>query len=805
MKVSINWLKHYVPINMTIPDLAEALTMAGLEVDAIEDRYAYLDTVVVGEVLSVSPHPNADRLRCCKVDAGGEILSIVCGAPNVAVGMKAPLAKVGTRLPGGVLLEKTRIRGEASCGMLCSETELELGLDRSGLMVLDGSFLPGTPLKEALGLDDVVLEIGLTPNRPDCLSMIGVAREIAAIQNINITKPAVSVLAAAGPLPPSTTITIEAPDHCPRYSARVVGPLTVAPSPFWLQDRLRSVGVRPINNIVDITNFVMLETGQPLHAFDFDFLAGHRIVVKTAAQGEGFVTLDKKQRTLTDQMLMICDGEKPVAIGGVMGGLDSEIKDTTTRVLIESACFNPISIRKTAKTLGLSTDAAYRYERGVDPGGTLFALNRATALMVELGNGAPLGDIMDADFRPAPQPPIHLNVAATNTLLGTDLDSEKMADFLERVEFSVTSRDDQHLVVAIPSFRVDVTLPQDLMEEVARLWGYHHIPTTYPAPPATGPKDSPLMAVRQRIREILVGFGFSEAINYSFISPESGDRIRLNADDPRRSHVTLLNPISEDQAVMRTSLVPGMLETVQRNVSRQQSRIRLFEIGKVFFPQPGALLPVEREMVIAAWTGPVTDPVWHTRERACDFYDIKGVAEGLLKGLGITAATFTACSDDACQYTRTGYTASVFAADGKVIGQVGEVDAGVLHSYQIRQPVFIFEFEGEALAAAMAGTPQMAPIPRFPATDRDITVIVDQDIESNRLIEKLLAFDEPLVEQVSLFDVFSGDPIPDGKKSVSLRVVYRSSERTLEDEAINALHRDLTHRLIAVFDADLPM
>ncbi|MDL2275573.1 phenylalanine--tRNA ligase subunit beta, partial [Desulfosarcina sp. OttesenSCG-928-G10] len=786
MKVSINWLKEYVPVTMAISDLADALTMAGLEVDAIEDRYAHLDTVVVGEVVSVSPHPNADRLRCCTVNAGGgKMLSIVCGAPNVAVGMKAPLAQVGTRLPNGTQLEKSLIRGEVSEGMLCGETELELGLNAAGLMVLDAGLEPGTPLKQALGLDDVVLEIGLTPNRPDCLSMIGVAREIAAIQQVKMTKPAVSALAAKSPLPPSTTITIEAPDHCPRYSARVVGPVTVAPSPFWLQDRLRSVGVRPINNIVDITNFVMLETGQPLHAFDFDFLSGHRIVVKTAAQGENFVTLDKKQRTLTDEMLMICDGEKPVAIGGVMGGLNSEIKDTTTRVFIESACFNPLSIRKTARTLGLSTDAAYRYERGVDPDGTLFALNRATALMAELGKGAPMGDIMDVDVRTAPQPPICLSVSATNTLLGTDLASDQMADLLERVEFSVTSRNDDHLMVDIPSFRVDVTLPQDLMEEVARLWGYQNIPTTYPAPSAVGPVDSPLMAVRQRIRDILVGFGFSEAINYSFISPDSCDRIRLDADDPPRRHVALMNPISEDQAVMRTSLVPGMLEAVQRNVSRQQTTLRLFEIGKVFLPQPGALLPVEKEMLVAAWTGAATPRAWHSPERPCDFYDIKGVADGMLKNLGIAGTIFTALSDDACRYTRPGYTARIRSADGSVIGQVGEVNAEVIRNYQIRQPVFMLEVEVETLSALMAGTVRMTPVPRFPATDRDITVIVDKSVESARLIERLLGFCEPLVEDVSLFDVFSGKPIADGKKSVSLRVVYRSSERTLEDEAIN--------------------
>jgi len=803
MKVSLSWLNEYVPITLKVSELADALTMAGLEVEAVEDRYAYLETVVVGQVVEVLPHPNADRLKRCRVDTGSGMVSVVCGAPNVAEGMQAPFAQVGTRLPNGIVLKKTVIRGETSEGMLCSEIELELGPDGSGLMVLDAALTPGTPLPEALNLSDFTLEIGLTPNRPDCLSMMGVAREIAAIQGVKMNPPVLSLPDAEGNVDDLTSVRIEAPDHCPRYAARVLEGAAVAPSPHWLQDRLRSVGVRPINNMVDATNFVMLETGQPLHAFDFDNLAENRIVVRTASEGERFTTLDQRERRLSGHMLMICDGEKPVAVGGVMGGLNSEIEDTTTRVLIESACFDPVSIRRTSKALGLSTDASHRFERGVDPDGTLFALDRAAGLMTELGGGRLIAGVVDEDFRNADPLVLRLSVAATNNLLGTDLDRQRMASLLQSVDFDARPEGEDHLQVRVPSFRVDVTRPQDLMEEVARLSGYDQIPVTFPAIPAQGTAPAVLMAHRNHVREILCGFGFSETINYSFISAESDDRIQLKIDDPRRQHVALLNPISEDQSVMRTSLVPGMLEAAQRNISRQQTRLRLFEAGKVFLPQENALLPVEKEMLVGLWTGPRSTPAWHTREDRCDFFDIKGVVEGLGRSLDIGRLVFTALPDDQCYFTRAGHTAAVLH-EGRTLGIVGELDAAVAGNFNLKQTVFLFELDMEMLSRRVPETKQMAPIPRFPSTSRDITVIVDQNVESSSLLAAVAQSGETLVEDLALFDVFAGDPIPRGKKSVSIRVVYRSPDRTLEDETVNEIHRHLTHRLIDEFGATLP-
>ena len=803
MKVSLSWLKEYVPINMAVADLADALTMAGLEVEAVEDRYAHLETIVVGQVVDVLPHPNADRLKLCRVDGGNGIVPVVCGAPNVATGLNVPLARVGTRLPDGTLLAKTVIRGETSEGMLCSQIELGLGLDGSGLMILDGDSQPGISLKAALNLSDTTLEIGLTPNRPDCLSMMGVAREIAVIQGVKMNPPVFSLPDAQGDINAFTSVTIEAPDHCPRYAARLLEGITVAPSPPWLQDRLRSVGVRPINNLVDVTNFVMLETGQPLHAFDFDHLAGHRIVVRTAAEGEPFTTLDQKARLLSGQMLMICDGEKPVAVGGVMGGLNSEIEETTTRVLVESACFDPVSIRKTAKALGLNTDASHRFERGVDPDGTLFALNRAAGLMAELSQGRLVSGVIDEDFRTSGPLELSLSVCATNNLLGTDVDRDRMASLLESVAFKVQSDGEDGLQVQVPSFRVDVARPQDLMEEVARLSGYNQIPITFPGLPAQGTTPSLLMVRRNQVRDMLSGLGFSETINYSFISADSCDRIRLAADDSRRRHVALRNPISEEQSVMRTTLVPGILEAAQRNISRQQNSLRLFEVGKVFLPQPDALLPMEKEMLVGLWTGPRVKAAWHTQEKACDYFDIKGAVEGVALAIGITDLSFTALPDDRCRYTRAGHTAQILH-NGQMLGMVGEVDATVVTNYGLRQSAFIFELNMDMMGQMVTDSKQMAPIPRFPSTARDITVIVDQNIESGRLLDTVAQFGEKLVADLFLFDVFAGDPIPAGKKSVSFRVVYRSAERTLEDETVNEIHHHLTHRLITEFGAALP-
>ena len=807
MKASLSWLKDYVTIDMDPPDLAEALTMVGLEVETVSERYRYLDTVFVGRINEIAPHPNADKLSLCRVDTGHGQISVVCGAPNIQIGMLSPVALPGTQFPEGFVLEKSVIRGQTSEGMLCSEGELGLGDDRSRIMALDSSLSVGDRLASALALSDTIFEIEVTPNRPDCLSVIGIAREIAAIENTGLKYPDFHIADRGRKISELTSITIEAPDHCPRYVARLLEDVQIKPSPFWLQQRLLSVGLRPINNIVDVTNFVLMETGQPLHAFDFDRLTENRIVVRTAVRGETFVTLDQKERVLGPETLMICDGQKAVAIGGVMGGLNSEIEQSTSRVLLESAYFNPMSIRRTSKQLGLSTDAAYRFERGVDPEGQIAAANRAAKLITGLGGGRLISGLIDAYPNRRSLKNLKLSAKKTSRLLGTQLQRREIASLLKSIEFAVDQKGPKKnidiLTVRPPSFRVDILRPEDLMEEVARLSGYNHIPTTFPAVSAAGRSSPKEIDLRQRMRKLMTGFGFREAINYSFMHKQSGDRLGLKPDDPRRKLVAILNPLTEDQAVMRTSLVPGLLQTVHYNFSQQIKNIKIFEIGKIFINEDPQQLPREPEILAGIWTGLRYPASWHDRGVACDFYDIKGTVEGLLNALQIGGVQFTQLPENECTYTRPGYSAQILHNNVR-LGLVGEIHPVILANYDLIQTAFLFELHFNPLVPLIQDGKHSKPIPRFPAIFRDITIIVNKDLETQKIMAEAENRKEELIESFALLDVFEGEPIAPGKKSISLRVTYRSSQKTLEDEDVSTIHQAIADSLVRVFKASLP-
>lgn len=803
MKVSLSWLSKYVPIELGPNELADALTMVGLEVEAVSNRFEYLDKVVVGDVVQVGPHPNADKLKLCEVDVGDRLLRIVCGAPNVANGLRVPIAMPGMVFLDGFHLERAAIRGVESEGMICSERELGLSADHSGVMVLEPTLKPGQQLVSALGLSDFVLEIDVTPNRSDCLSIIGVAREIAAIQNTPLKYPDCHIQDGQENISDFTSVTIDAPEHCPRYTARLIDGVKIGLSPFWLQDRLFSVGLRPINNVVDITNFILMEMGQPLHAFDFDNLAENRIVVRTANPKERFETLDQTERVLEKDMLMICDGKRPVGIAGVMGGLNSEIGETTTRVLIESAYFNPKSIRKTAKKLGLNTEASHRFERGVDPEGTRLALDRASRLMVEICGGKAIGSAIDNYPQPISNKKIFLSVKDTNRLLGRTFFKNEVEERLSSIEFKVESVDEETLAVQAPPFRVDIQRPQDLMEEVARLTGFDHIPATFPVIPAGAKHLNQMVTFKKRIRRLMAGLGFLETINYSFVSGKSIDRLRLKDDDSKRQVVKILNPLAKDQSIMRTSLVPGLLETVCRNISQQIRSLKLFEVGKVYIGQGVDHLPEETEMLTVLWTGSRFDSGWFTKEAPCNFFDIKGTAEGLFQGLKIERVKFTALSENRCSYTELGQTAQIFIGDDEA-GLVGEVNHQVLKNFDIHQNVFICELNVNHLLNVVPDSPQSEPISKYPAASRDFTIIVDKEIESREILHCVENIQEKLIEAVHLFDVFEGTPIQEGKKSISFRITYRSKTKTLEDENVNRIHQLISKTLLSTFDALLP-
>ncbi len=804
MKVSLSWLKEYVDVDMEPGALADALTMAGLEVDSVSDRYEYLASILVSRITNIAPHPQTADLKICQVDIGDSVISVVCGAPNVEKGMLTPCALPGTRLPGGMILKKEQIRGATSEGMLCSEIELGLGTDADGLLVLSQNLEVGAPLNQALGLSDAVFEIDLTPNRADCLSIIGTAREVAAFHKTQVKYPEINLPEAFDDISDYTSVTILDPDLCPRYAAMLVFDVRVGPSPFWLQERLTSVGLKPINNIVDATNFVMMETGQPLHAFDFDRLAENRIVVRVAQEGEIFTTLDQKDRQLDPEMLMICDGEKSVAIGGVMGGLNSEVEATTTRVLLESAYFDPVSIRKTSKKTGLKTDASHRFERGVDPQGTLTALHRVAQLIVEISGGKLISGAIDEYPKPFSDITVDVSVKALNRHLGTHLDRNAVENYLTSIEFEVASIDDDRLQVLPPSCRVDISRFEDLTEEVARLMGYDNIKTTFPLIPADTRKVSKRIDIRNRMKRTLTGLGLTETINYSFISSLSCNHLQISADDARRQVVEILNPLSEDQSVMRTSLIPGLLETMRYNLAMQNLNLKLFEIGNVFFNTGQAdSQPNEIEMVAGLWTGIRNDTFWLAKETYCDFYDVKGIVEELLGSLNIEEATFTLLPSERCFYTKAGHTAQIIIAD-EPLGLVGELHPQVLRNYDLKQTAFIFELNFDRLLRHIPDLRPAKPIPKFPATSRDITLIVAQEVEALKILKHIETFEEDLVEDTDFFDVFEGDPIPEGQKSISFKITYRSHHETLEDDKVNRIHKQIADRLLKAFDATLP-
>ncbi len=794
MRAPIRWLQDYVDIDLPPGEIAERLTMAGLEVDAVEPKRPDFSDVVVARVLSVKPHPGADKLSVCEVRAGGAVYPVVCGAPNVRAGMLSAFAKVGAVIPGGYTIKSTKIRGEASEGMLCSEEELGIGEDAAGIMDIGEDLPEGADLAEALGLVDTVLDIGITPNRSDCLSVIGIAREVAFLTGKTLRYPAVDPKEGGGNIGGVTSVRILDPDLCPRYTARMIRNVKIGPSPAWMRRRLEAAGMRAINNVVDVTNFVMLEFGQPLHAFDFRFLEEGRIEVRRSRKGEPFVSLDGKERTLGGDVLMICDGKKPVAIGGIMGGLNSEVKDDTSDILLESAYFNPSSIRRSARSLGMGTDAAYRFERGIDPEGVVRAANRAAQLIAELSGGTILRGIIDEHPKPvAAAGAISLRAERVNAVLGTSIPEPEMVRILEGIEMKVEKAGAGRYSVRPPSFRVDIEREIDLVEEIARLWGFGRVPVTMPCAAPEPPVQSGKGVVEGRIRDFLSGSGYTEVINYSFITPLSADRLGLPERDERRGWVKIANPLSEDQSVLRTTILWSLVETWRRNAYAGCSDLKIYEIGKVFFRRGEGELPLERNRVGGLITGARYDESWGFGGVEADFFDLKGVVEGLFDVLRFSGAEYR--SDFREPFLHPGRCCGV-SLGGETVGFVGEIHPDVQAALDMKARAVVFELDLDALTERFSDRVAFREIPRYPSGSRDTAFLVDRTVEAERMLRIVREGGEELLESVDIFDVYTGRGVEEGKKSVAVRFSYRSSGRTLTDEEIRTVHERIVSAIV---------
>jgi phenylalanyl-tRNA synthetase beta chain len=792
MKFALSWLKEYVDFDDTIAGLSDKLTFAGLEVEHIETLGGTFEGVVVGEVKQIEPHPDADKLRLCTVEYGAtETLRVVCGAPNVAVGGKYPFATVGTTLPCGIKLKKAKIRGVESLGMLCAKDELGLGEDHSGLLVLDASLKPGTPLAAVMGPAETVFELEITPNRPDCLSIIGIAREVAAIYGKPLKLPAIELKESSEPVEKAVSVEVKDSGKCPRYTARVLKNVKIGPSPDWIKRRLEACGIRSINNVVDITNYVLLETGHPLHAFDYTLLKDGKIIVRHAAKGEKFTTLDGVERQLTDDMLVIADAGKAVALAGVMGGANTEIKDDTSTVLIEAATFEQSGIRATVKGLGLYTDSSYRFQRGVNGSSVEWASRRAAALMAELAEAKVCRGVIDVYPAPKTKRQVSFRWQAACELIGMNVPVDTMKKIFQSLEISILSCDAEKAVLEIPTFRDDLEREVDLVEEVARMNGVDKIPEKLPvAQTVAGVSDSRVRAITA-CRKNLVGLGAREIMNYTLVSHPLLD---LFGKDDAAAREELPHPISAEQSVLRTSLIPQMIESLGRNKSRQIDEAVFFEIGRTFAKT------VQTEKVCLGLMGPAGRGALD-KQRAIGeeevFLWLKGLVEKLLAAQKVTDVRFEKLESSAFD---AGRAVAVFSGKEK-IGVLGLINSAARKEWRLNDPVAAAELNLEPLIANVWKRSEVKDIPLYPAAERDFAFIVDEAIRHEEILLAVQSAAPAELESVKLFDVFRGKSLEKGKKSVAYSFVYRSPSGTLTDEKVNAFHEAVGKKVCAAVSA----
>ncbi len=798
MKVSLNWLKDYLDLSgITVKEISGRLTMSGLEVEEITNQTEIYKGFVVGFVKDKKKHPNADRLSVCTVDTGSENLQVICGAPNVEAGQKVVFSPVGTVIPkGNFKISKAKIRGVESFGMICAEDELELSDDHEGIMILDPSLKEGTPITEALGLNDVIFEIAITPNRPDALSHFGVARDLAALFDLQFKVPELSLKESADDVSKAASVDIKDAVNCPRYSARVVKNVTIRESPEWLKERISAIGLRPINNVVDITNFVMYETGQPLHAFDLNKLNGNKIVVRSTDSEEKFVTLDSKERKLPKGTLLICDAEKAVAVAGVMGGENSEINDATKDILIESAHFNPSSIRKTSKSLGLSTEASYRFERGVDPEGTTYAAERTASLIAELGGGSICTGVLDEYPGEKSELEVQLRFGRITKLLGYEIKNAEVVRILMKLGFKIVRQSETEVTVSVPSFRPDIEREVDLIEEIARINGYDNIPTISKIS-ITLNRKADESAFADRLKDVCTALGFFEMINNPLQSEKTAS--------VTGTKIPILNPQSLDMAYLRTSMIPGALATVAKNINSGEKDTAFFEIGNVFNKKSESGIKTfddftETPKLLMLLTGKIREKTWYLDEESSDFYFLKGAVNSLLSKISLDNVL-----NDSYYHSNNSIYAFYFTKNlnGKELGSGGKVKKEVLKQFDINQDVFCFEFDIEALRNIDTGKSRYIEPLKYPKVLRDFAFIFDKEVKYEEVISFVMKSGSKLLKNAEVFDIFESESIGKDKKSMAFALEYYSGERTLTEDEVEKEFLSLISAVSKKFNAKL--
>lgn len=787
MKIPMSWLGDYVNMDGITPrEYAAALTMSGSMVEGIENPGDEIQNVVTAKILSVEQHPDADKLKVCQVDQGDKTVQIITGADNIAVGQIIPLAKDGSVLPGGVKIKKGKLRGLDSCGMMCSHEELGLSADEvpnavHGILILDPSLPVGMDIREVFHMNEHIVDFDITSNRPDCFSMIGLARETAVTfgRELNVKQP--EVKPGSGDIADEVKVSVNAPD-CLRYCARLVKNVKIAPSPDWMQRRLKACGIRAINNIVDITNYVLLEYGQPMHAFDLRYIDGNEIVVRKAREGEPMTTLDGSDHTLDASMLVISDKSKAVAVAGVMGGENSEVMEDTATVLFESAAFDAASVRVTARKLGLRTESSARYEKGLDPNNAAPALQRACELVQLLGCGEVVNGMLDV--YPTPVKPVQLTLDAQkiNAFLGTDISKEDMVKTLKALEFGVEGD-----VITAPTFRPDIQCMADVAEEVVRIYGYDKIPSTLLRAEFVPGHKTAVQKQEDVVRETLTACGLYETVSYTFTEPKAFDKLCLPSDSPLRGAVKISNPLGEETSLMRTTVLGSMLDIIARNVSFQTGGAKLFELGKVFQPHEG--LPTEQKMVaVGMYGGDVT------------FYTLKGVIEQLMEALNIKKYRVTPESNNPTFHP--GRTASLVIGK-QTAGVFGQLHPAVCKNYGVDCEVYAAELNFAALCNAAGGSRSFEPLPKYPAVVRDLALLVDDGVLAADIQEVMKKKAGNLFETLTLFDVYKGKQVPEGKKSMAYSITLRAADRTLTDEDVNTAVGAILEALKQKFGAEL--